>query len=81
MADITAGSSMLVALFAGLFCLYMAPAFWWDWLAASEVPEDGGGRDAEPSGVEGLGSLLHAVIAAVFGLSFLAFAAHEAALR
>ena len=74
------GSTMLVALSSGLFCLYMAPAFWWDWLAATEVPDDAGGGDAEGAGTEGLSSLIHAVLAAVFGLAFLAFAAQQAAI-
>ncbi|HMV65547.1 MAG TPA: hypothetical protein PKA64_01760 [Myxococcota bacterium] len=68
----------IVSLIAGLFCISMVPSFWQDWLAAAEVSEESGLSDSDASGTEGLSALLHAVLAALFAIGFLAFAAQNA---
>jgi hypothetical protein len=67
----------IVSLIAGLFCISMVPTFWQDWLAATEVSEEANLSDSDASGTEGLSALAHAVLAALFAVGFLTFAAQN----
>ena len=65
----------IVALLGALFCGWMAQAFLADWASVDEAMESG--EAPEEAAEEALSAMLHAIVAMVFCVGLLGFAASQ----